>query len=190
MSTPRLTLDVPGHDGLAVDGGDIAEVSEEQAIALAFPVPGTRVAVDGDDLSKTAPAGRVRAGLVVLGHVEVSPDDSLVDHVATVAGVGGKQAAALVASAPLLAGRPEALAGWLSGGERQVLGWLRTLALRPRVVVLDGAGRGMDLPTLAWAGEQVAAWRAEGVAVLVRVGREEEQAWLDSAGVPADSAGA
>ncbi len=178
MSTTRLTLDLPDREPLHVAAGAVVEVDDEQTTALGFPVPGTRVVVDGADVSDVGTAGRVRAGLVVLGHVEVSPDDLLTDHLAALTGKPAVDPLALLADAPLLGGRPGARAGWLSGGERQVLGWLRTLVLGPGVVVLDGAGRGLDLPTLAWARDHVTAWRAAGVAVLIRVGREEEQDWL------------
>jgi hypothetical protein len=43
--------------------------------------------------------------------------------------------------------------------------------------VLDAAGTGLDVDTLTWCQRVVEGWRAEGVAVVVRAGRDEERAW-------------
>lgn len=134
------------------------------------------------DTSRWDAAKRARAGLVVLGDVTVTADVSILDHLVA---IDRGRAAEVLADAPLLAGRGGDPAGWLSGGERQVLGWLQTILVvdrvpgdRDRAVVLDVAGRGLDQPTLRWAGEVVAGWVAGGVGVLVHAGRPEEELWI------------
>ena len=44
--------------------------------------------------------------------------------------------------------------------------------------MLDRAGTGLDHDALAWATGVVERWRAQGVGILVRVGRDEERRWL------------
>ena len=134
-----------------------------------------RVHLDGRRLRRRGLAGRVRRGLAVVSGAPVAPDVSVLDHLAAVVGRGSARAA--LDGAPLLAGRGDDPAGVLSGGERRVLAWLRATAVGPRAVVLDHAGQGLDAATLAWAGGVVEEWVGDGVAVLVRPGRDEERAW-------------
>jgi len=133
------------------------------------------VRLDGRRLDRYGPAGRVRRGLGVISGAPVAADVSVLDQLAAVRGVAA--AAAVLADAPLLARRGGDPAGILSGGERRVLAWLRCQLTRPRAVVLDAAGTGLDADTLAWCQRVVEGWRAEGVAVVVRAGRDEERAW-------------
>lgn len=133
------------------------------------------VVLDGRSLGRWGPAARVRRGLGVVADAPVAADVPIEDQLAAVA--AAEEARRVLADAPLLAGRGQDPAGVLSGGERRVLAWLRCQLTRPRAVVLDGAGTGLDAASLAWCGEVVAAWRADGVAVVVRAGRVEEESW-------------
>lgn len=133
------------------------------------------VRLDGRRLDRHGPAGRVRRGLGVVSGAPVAADVSILDQLAAVRGAAA--AGAALAEAPLLAGRGADPAGILSGGERRVLAWLRCQLTRPRAVVLDAAGTSLDQDTLRWCDGVVARWRAEGVAVVVRPGRDEERAW-------------
>lgn len=126
-------------------------------------------------LTRRRPAARVRAGLVVLGDPPLAPSVTLRDHLAAV--ISPAAADDLLAGTPRLAGRSGDPAGVLSGGERRLLGWARTVLLEPAAVVLDRAGTGLDADAVAWADEQVTRWREAGTAVLVRVGRTEELDW-------------
>ncbi len=133
-----------------------------------------------DEADVPAPPGlpNPRRGSLHLGEVAVAPDVCVLDHLRALPGApGDAHLVQLLSAAPLLAGRGDDPAGWLSGGERQVLGWLRVLAAPTRELVLDGAGRGLDAATLAWAGGQVDRLRAAGVTVDVRPGRPEERPW-------------
>ncbi|MBW3657407.1 MAG: hypothetical protein KY457_02140 [Actinobacteria bacterium] len=136
-----------------------------------------RITLDGRRIDRRGTAGRVRAGLASVSDAVVAPDVSVRDHLAAVTSV--RRADDLLASSPLLAGRGDGPAGVLSGGERRVLAVLRAVATGPRVVLLDGAGEGLDAASLAWLGDVVRDWRAAGVPVLVRPGRPEERSWLD-----------
>jgi ABC-type lipopolysaccharide export system ATPase subunit len=137
---------------------------------------GHRLWLDGRRLDRRPPAGRVRAGLITVGDAPVAPELTVRDHLAAV--VRPQAADRLLAATPHLAALGPRPAGQLSGGERRLLAWTLACALAPAVVVLDRAGTGLDATALAWAGEVVAGWRAAGVGLLVRVGRDEERAWL------------
>jgi ABC-type branched-subunit amino acid transport system ATPase component len=137
--------------------------------------PGDDLRVDGRRLTHRSAAARVRAGLVVVGDPPLAPAVSVVDHLAAITSRGA--ALALLAQVPRLAGRGDDPAGVLSGGERRLLGWARAILLGPRVAVLDRAATGLDTDAVAWAGAQVARWRAGGTVALVRVGRAEEAGW-------------
>lgn len=180
--TAAATLDAILHlpDGvreLHVAAGGGVEVDADTVAHLADRLDRRdRVRVDGRRVDRYRTAGRVRRGLGLVTAAPVAGDVSVRDHLAAVTSV--RRADALVAAAPLLAGRGGDPAGVLSGGERRVLALLRADAVTPRAVVLDGAGEGLDTATLAWAGDLVAGWRRHGVAVLVHVGRAEERRWI------------
>lgn len=137
--------------------------------------PGDELRLGPHRLTRRRPAARVRAGLVMLGDPPVAPSVTLRDHLAAVTSTAA--AADLLARTPRLAGRAGDPAGVLSGGERRLLGWARTVLLEPSAVVLDRAGTGLDADAVRWAGEQVGRWRTAGTVVLVRVGRTEELDW-------------
>lgn len=172
VAHPDLTVPV------AVDPGAVVVVEDPigaQAVGTVVGDQPGSVHLDGRRLRRRGLAGRVRHGLAVVSGAPVAADVTVLDHLAAV--LGRAAARAVLDGAPLLAGRGDDPAGVLSGGERRVLAWLRADATRPRAVVLDHAGQGLDAATLAWAGEVVAAWAADGVAVLVRPGRDEERGW-------------
>lgn len=176
--TERLVVRDPNDQPvLGVDRG--VAVREDRPDVLAalrgHDARGWTVVVDERPVRATRMAARVRRGLVVVGEAPVAGDVSVHDHLAALVGSG--QADDLLAGAPLLAGRGGDPAGVLSGGERRLLAWLRAVALRPAVVVLDRAGRGLDADTLQWATGRVATWREDGVAIVVHAGRVEEESW-------------
>jgi ABC-type branched-subunit amino acid transport system ATPase component len=180
MSAPRLEVDLDLPDGrFRLRGGEaVALPDDPRYVAALVGQEGGRhrIVLDGRRLDRRSAAGRVRAGLVAVGEAPVAPQVSVLDHLAAVVPVG--EARRLLATTPHLAGRGTDPGGVLSGGERRLLAWSLARALRPRVVVLDRAGTGLDGDALAFATAQVTAWARDGVALLVRVGRAEERAWL------------
>jgi ABC-type branched-subunit amino acid transport system ATPase component/ABC-type branched-subunit amino acid transport system permease subunit len=173
-SRVRLHLDDPALD-LDVAPGEVVELPDDDRVVAALLARGD-VALDGRSLRRRGPAGRVRAGLGAVVGVEVAPDVTVAEHLGAVVPLA--EARRLLAAVPGLAARADDPAGVLSGGERRLLAWLVASARQPRAVVLDRAGTGLDADALRWASEQVERWRADGVAVLVRPGREEERGWL------------
>lgn len=165
---------------LRVAASEVRLLDADEAAPVLAAVLGTgprdaTVTVAGRRVRGRGLAGRVRRGLAVVSGAPVAADVDVHGHLAAV--VGARGARALLADAPLLAGRGDDPAGVLSGGERRVLAWLRAQAVGPRAVLLDQAGEGLDAATLQWAGDVVVRWADAGVAVVVRAGRGEERAW-------------
>jgi ABC-type branched-subunit amino acid transport system ATPase component len=181
QTRPLLELDLDLPEGrLRLHPGEVRALPDDarHVAALLGPAAGDhRLVLAGRPLHRRGPAARVRAGLVAVGEAPVAPDLSVLEHLTAVAPVG--EAREVLATTPHLAARGADPAGVLSGGERRLLAWALARVLGPKVVVLDRAGTGLDADALTFAGEQIAAWTAAGVGVLVRVGREQERAWLD-----------
>jgi ABC-type branched-subunit amino acid transport system ATPase component len=180
MTAPLLEVDLALPDGrLRLDAGEARRLPDDprHVAALLAPAAGVRhVVLAGRELRRRSAAARVRAGLVAVGEAPVAPELAVLDHLGAV--VGLREARRVLETTPYLAGRGDDPGGVLSGGERRLLAWALARALRPRVVVLDRAGTGLDDVALDVAARQVVAWRRAGVGVLVRVGRVEEEAWL------------
>lgn len=135
------------------------------------------VRLAGRRLDRRARPARVRAGLVGVGSGAVAPDVTVVDHLAAVHGRADAQRR--LAEAPLLVDRGDDPAGVLSGGERRLLDWLVADALGPRAAVLDRPATGLDPVALAWAHAVLDRWLDAGAAVVLRVGRDDEERWFD-----------
>lgn len=166
----RLRAQLAGLDPpvLAVGPGDVLTVDDRRIVAAltgSDAPPGRhRVLLDGRRLDRRSPAQRVAAGLATVADAPIAPDVAVRDHLSVV--VRPDRAEELLAGCPRLAGRGDDPAGWLSGGERRLLAWLRAEATGPRAVVLDGAFRGLDAGSRAWAEDRLARWVERGVAVV------------------------
>lgn len=170
VETTRGRIEVRAGEVVAVAGA-----GAEEAVQTAIGTRPTGHVSLGDRRLRWGPAGHVRAGIGVVQDVPVAPRQSVRDHL--LPRVGHDRAAALLADAPLLAGRGDDPAGVLSGGERTVLAWLRCLATDPAAVMLVRPTAGLDERTLDWASRVVATWASDQVPVLLLSDRPESAAW-------------
>lgn len=175
----HVRLALPGG-AFDVAAGEVVRLPDDQryvdALSGRVRGGGHRVTLGGRRLDRRAQAARVRRGLVTVGAGPLAPEVTVSEHLVAV--VGRAAAARTLGSAPLLAARGDDPAGVLSGGERRVLDWLVAVAIGPRAAVLDRPATGLDPVSLAWAHETLDRWLDDGVAVLLRVGRTEEERWL------------
>lgn len=198
--TERLHVDVPelglrlaaaagsAHDLAALvasDAGTTPPVAAvDDAVAWLAGRRGPRrpgaLRIDGRRLGHRGEAARVRAGLVVLAPPVLAAEVRVREHLAVTVrrrGTPRRDLHALLEATPHLAGRASDPVGLLSGGERQMVAWVRAALLEPRVIVLDRAGTGLDVDALTWASDLVRGWRSRGAVVVVREGRPEEAGW-------------
>jgi urea transport system ATP-binding protein len=128
---------------------------------------------DGRDLVAMRPHQRVKAGLgyVPQGH-PVFPQLTVAENLAVVVEAGGRASATAVDEAldlfprlkPLLGRR----AGYLSGGQAQLLAFARALATRPRLLVLDEPTEGIQPSIILEIEDAIAQLHAStGLSILL-----------------------
>jgi branched-chain amino acid transport system ATP-binding protein len=175
-----VTLEVPAGKVVALLGANGAgKTTILRAITGLLGEHGGRVVsgavrLDGRDLTREGAAARVRAGMaqVMEGRrvfAELSVDDNL-----RAGAITRKDRRAIAADAdavyerfPDLVGRKSDKAGYLSGGQQQMLAIGRALMTRPRVLLLDEPSLGLAPRLVEQVGEIVTEINREGTTVVV-----------------------
>ena len=145
-----------------------------RAIAGLVPVADGTVTLGDADVTGWSPHRRRRAGLAYIPEGRgIFPALSVIDNLRMAArqlrGREPRRQAVERATElfPRLGERHRQLAGSLSGGEQQMLGLARALAVEPRVVIADEMSLGLAPLIVEQVFEQVEAVRRTGVTILL-----------------------
>lgn len=132
------------------------------------------IALEGEDIQRNEPAAIVRRGVaqVMEGRrpfVELSVDDNLRAGAFTCRGRRDEVAARerVYAMFPRLAERRGQIAGYLSGGEQQMLAIGRALMTSPRLLILDEPSLGLAPRVVEQIREIIIAINASGTSVVL-----------------------
>jgi branched-chain amino acid transport system ATP-binding protein len=170
-----VDIDAPAGELLAVLGPNGAGKSTlARTIAGLLPVTAGRILLDGVDIVGRAPHRVRRAGVAYIPEGRgIFPGLSVIDNLRmAVRQVGGREARVpaierAVELFPVLGERSHQLAGSLSGGEQQMLGLARALAVEPRVVIADEMSLGLAPRVVDHVFERVESVRRTGVTVVL-----------------------
>ncbi|HEX3784782.1 MAG TPA: ABC transporter ATP-binding protein [Pseudonocardiaceae bacterium] len=133
------------------------------------------IVIDGQELVGKPPAAILRAGVVqvpqrhgLFAKLTVRQNVMLGAYVIRRRGKDlHERYDQLAEMFPLLASRPHAPAGALSGGQRRMVEFARAMMLRPKVVLLDEPTLGLDPNSLAIIRDSILAIKNDGATILM-----------------------
>ncbi len=143
-----------------------------RAISGLIPARGGAIEFLGQDITKLAPAQRVKLGIAQVPEGrQVFPEMSVRDNLRLGGYVHGEPTAAeyemVYTMFPILGEREWQNAGLLSGGQQQMLALARALMSRPKLLVLDEPSQGLAPKTVEQVGHAILDVAARGVSILL-----------------------
>jgi branched-chain amino acid transport system ATP-binding protein len=183
-----------GYDGTRVIHGIDLQVRPGEIVALVgangagkstlartlsglLPMLGGTVLFRGSDISRMAPAERVRAGLIhvpegrqVFAGLTVAHNIELGAYVRQTGETSADREQRLESvyrRFPVLLDRQRSLAGNLSGGQQQMLAIARAMMGKPRLLILDEPSLGLAPALVAEIFRLITDLRAQGIAILL-----------------------
>jgi len=149
------------------------KTSTLMAIAGNVQVQRGRVLLDGDDITRLAPAERTRRGMALAPEGRrIFPDLTVAENLM----VGGYERSAAEAREteqqvmqlfPRLRERYRQRAGLMSGGEQQMLAIGRALMARPKLLMIDELSLGLMPAMVDLCFEAIVELKRQGLAVLL-----------------------
>ncbi|OZI75104.1 ABC transporter ATP-binding protein [Bordetella genomosp. 12] len=170
----RISVSVPkGETVILVGANGAGKSSLINAIVGMAPCSGGSILLDGVDLGRVAPSERAGHGVGYSPEGRrVFPTMTVRDNVLAGASRLGraKQAAVydrLADLFPMLSERANDYAGFLSGGQQQMVAIARAMSASPRLLLLDEPFLGLAPVWIEQISRAIRAFRAEGVTVLM-----------------------
>ncbi|RJS47221.1 ATP-binding cassette domain-containing protein [Nocardioides cavernaquae] len=150
-----VSIDIPQGGAAAIMGHNGAGKTTLLRVAVGLiPVKSGQVLLDGVDVTKLRPNGRVRRGLGYVPQGQLCfPQMTTLENLQLVSRVKS-EVDEVLDTFPALAGLLPRRAGLLSGGQRQQLAIARTLLTKPRMLILDEPTEGIQ-PNVVAEIEQV-----------------------------------
>ena len=170
-----VSFSIPAGAVVALVGPNGAGKSSfARTISGLVPAVSGRILLDGEDVTHWSADRIRRAGLAYVPEGRgIFPSLSVIDNLKmAVRRAGGRserreaidRAESLF---PVLGERRHQLAGRLSGGEQQMLGLARALAVAPRLIVADEMSLGLAPLVVERVFESIETIRASGITVIV-----------------------
>jgi urea transport system ATP-binding protein len=145
MVLSNVDLTVPNGSAVAVMGHNGAGKTTLLRVAVGLiPVKSGTVLLDGEDVTRMRPNGRVRRGLGYVPQGQLCfPQMTALENLQLVSNVK-HEIDEVLDTFPALTGLLSKRAGLLSGGQRQQLAIARTLLGKPRLLILDEPTEGIQ----------------------------------------------
>ncbi|NJC82951.1 ABC transporter ATP-binding protein [Planosporangium mesophilum] len=163
----------PGETVVLIGANGAGKSSVINAIMGLVPAAGGQIRYLGQDITRSSPASRARAGIRispegrrVFAHLSI--EDNILSGGYTLSKAKRDEALAWMYEAfPWLAARRKAPAGTLSGGQQQIVAIARALTASPKLLLLDEPFLGLSPVAIADTSAAIRLVQERGMAVLI-----------------------